>query len=752
MSSSSAIIEVAIPVPLDTTFHYAVPAGLVPSIQPGKRVLVPFGRRTVTGYILDIACTPRDSLKEVIEVLDQEPLFTREELGFFRWCAAYYLHPLGEVLKAALPAGINITGRRRKVCDAEGEEVPTEVLTGGKRVRTETFHLAASVEGDGTPVRGKSADILAFLRLHGEARRSLLTQTFGACYAQLARLEQRGLVATEQREFYRDPFREEVVEHDMPLPLNSCQAEALRRIRESLDCASFASYLLHGVTGSGKTEIYLQAISHVVEQGGTALVLVPEIALTPQLVTRFRRRFTCGIAVLHSGLSDGERYDEWRRIRQGRASIVIGARSAIFAPLSNIRIIVVDEEHDSSYKQSEGFRYNGRDLALVRGKMEQACVLLGSATPLVTTWHAAAQGKHAYLSLPERVRSLPMPETELVDMRGRRGETLSCRLQEAVGWNLEQGGQAILFLNRRGFATYVVCEQCGHVLNCPNCAVTLTYHRGRQRHFCHYCDHSVPAPSVCPSCESPEIGLLGRGTERVEEEVAEMFPNARVGRMDRDTTSRKGSHAAILKEVEEGNVDLLIGTQMIAKGHDFPGVTLVGVVSADASVHLPDFRSAERTFQLLTQVMGRAGRGDRPGRVIVQTLLPDHYAIFRALNHDYAGFCAEELDFRRDAGYPPFSHLAAVILSSTSKAEAERQADQAASTLRRLRRELKGKVEILGPATAPLGKIRGRYRWQILLKGTRRSDVHSLAAKFRKTFVPPAVVRVNIDIDPVDML
>jgi primosomal protein N' (replication factor Y) len=469
-------------------------------------------------------------------------------------------------------------------------------------------------------------------------------------------------------------------------------------------------------------------------------------------VKRFKRRFTCGIAVLHSALSDGERFDEWRRIRRDEVEIVIGARSAIFAPLERIGMIVVDEEHDASYKQSEGLRYNGRDLALVRGKMERACVLLGSATPLVTSFHAAQNGKLGYLHLPHRVRDLPMPTVELIDGRGRKGETFLPGMNAALESNLGQGGQTLLFINRRGFATFLICAECGHVLHCPNCSVTLTYHRLKERHFCHYCDYSIPAPSVCPTCQSPAITLLGRGTQRVEEEVKALFPQARVSRMDRDTTRGKGGHARILRGLEEGSIDILVGTQMIAKGHDFPGVTLVGVVSADATLNLPDFRSAERTFQLITQVMGRAGRGDAPGRVVVQSLAPDHYAITRAATHDFAGFYAEELEYRREAGYPPFAHLAALIFSGNSAAAVEKGAEAAAALLRTIRQELRCRVEVLGPAAPPLAKVRGRYRWQILLKSTGRTDLHRLLAAFKGKVQLPAVVRLAIDVDPVDLL
>ncbi len=750
--SSFTIIEVAIPVRIDQTFSYRVPERLAGEVAVGKRVLVPFGRRKVTGYVLGAGDATTAELKDIIEVLDAEPLVTPAELAFLRWVASYYLFPLGEVLKTALPAGINLTSRQRQVEGPDGNCATEEVLAGGRRVKTELFYRALPAPAGVTQPRGRGGEILAFLAGMEEAPAHLIRQRFGTCAPQLKRLRELGLVAAAAREVYRDPFREEVFEHDTPLVLNDDQAVALARLTEACTTAAFAPFLLYGVTGSGKTEVYLQTIAHVLSRGKTALVLVPEIALTPQLVRRFKRRFRCGIAVLHSGLSDGERFDEWRRIRRGEAEIVIGARSAIFAPLERIGIIVVDEEHEGSYKQSEGVRYHARDLALVRGKMEKGVVLLGSATPLVTSFHAAREGRLGYLELPRRVRDLPMPTVELVDARGKKGETFLPPLAAALAENLAAGGQSLLFLNRRGFATYLVCQECGFVLRCPNCAVTLTYHRRRERHFCHYCDYSIPAPSICPGCNSPSIGLLGRGTERVEEEVRELLPEARVSRMDRDTTSGRGGHARILRGLEEGRIDILIGTQMIAKGHDFPGVTLVGVVSADATLNIPDFRSAERTFQLITQVLGRAGRGDAPGRVIVQSLAPDHYAIRRAVSHDVTGFYEEELAFRRETGYPPFAFLATLHLSSTNGAVVEQGAEQAARLLQQLKGRFRSRVEILGPVTSPLGKLRGRFRWQILLKAPTRSDLHRLVNAFRSAIDLPAQVRLVIDIDPVEMM
>jgi len=747
-----SIVQVAIPLPLDTVFDYLVPEHLADSVQPGKRVFVPFGRRKLTGYILGYAKESTGELKEIISVLDPDPLFTSGELELYRWAASYYLHPLGEVIKAALPAGINIESRKQTLTSDNGNAVAEELLKGGRSVKTETFYRILPASGEPVGLRGKAERIIAFLHDVGETSRSVICKNFGDSSAPLKKLRELGLVEELKREVYRDPFREDSFEHDAPQVLNGSQSLAFSRIVPAINAGDFSPFLLHGVTGSGKTEVYLQVIGHCLDLGKNALVLVPEIALTPQLVRRFRSRFRCGIAVLHSGLAGGERYDEWRRIRRGEVSIVIGARSAIFAPLERLGVIVVDEEHEASYKQTEGFTYNARDLALVRGKMEKAVVVLGSATPLITTYHAALQGRLHHLELPERVRNLPLPVTEIIDGRRRKGETFLPELVAALADNLDRGGQTLLFLNRRGFATFLVCRDCGHVFRCPNCSVTLTYHRLKQRHYCHYCDFSLPAPSVCPGCNGAEIVLLGRGTERVEEGVKELFPEARVARMDSDTTSGKGSHARILKKLEERSIDILIGTQMIAKGHDYPGVTLVGVISADGTLNIPDFRSAERAFQLVSQVTGRAGRGDAPGKVLIQTLAPDHYALVRAAAHDFAGFYADEIEFRRQTGYPPYSFLAAVNLSGTSAREVEKGAEDAARVLRELRRELGSRTEILGPAPATMAKIRGRFRWHILLKAPTRRELNRILARCRAEFKPPAVVRMSIDIDPVDMM
>jgi primosomal protein N' (replication factor Y) len=739
------IVEVTIPLHLDKVFHYLVSESLLALAQPGRRALVPFGRRRLTGYITAAGVDSTfEKLKEILEVLDEEPLWTTKEYEFFCWVASYYQHPVGEVLKTALPSGINVQSRK----GSKGEDAE---LTGGKQVRREMFYLPGPVSDPARQPGAKALEMLEVIRESGDIQASILRKRFGSCTPQLKRLCELGLILAEEREVYRDPFKNLSITRDNPRTLHTHQKNALDAVTGCLSQRIFSPFLLYGVTGSGKTEIYLQAISYALEQGQSALVLVPEIALTPQLTGRFQARFGGGIAILHSGLSEGERYDEWRRIRRGLARIVIGARSAIFAPLENIGIIVVDEEHEASFKQSDGLRYNARDLALVRGRMERAAVVLGSATPLVTSIHAAAQGRLTMLELPERVESRPMPSVDLISMKGSK-ETISTAMGALLSQTIENKQQAIIFLNRRGFATFLVCADCGQPLACPNCSVTLTYHRQRGQSICHYCDYAVPAPGTCPACGATELKELGAGTERLEHDLKELLPEARLLRMDSDTTSGKGSHERLLSRMSDGTADVLVGTQMIAKGHDFPGVTLVGVINAEASLGMPDFRAAERTFQLLSQVIGRAGRGETPGQVVVQAYDTDHYAIRSAAGHDAAGFYRQELEFRKEVGYPPFTFLAALAISGISEHAVSEQSELTVGLLARIKKQLKVRVEVLGPAPSPIYRLRGRFRRQILLKAPVRADLHKLIREWRQLSQTSSTVRITIDIDPVDLM
>jgi len=529
-------------------------------------------------------------------------------------------------------------------------------------------------------------------------------------------------------------------------------------IEKALLRREFEAFLLWGVTGSGKTELYLRAADLCLKEGRQVLVLVPEISLTHQLVQEFRSRFGCGIAVLHSRLSRRERGEMWHAIHRSQVSIVLGARSALFAPCHRLGLIIVDEEHDGSYKQEEGFRYQARDLALMRGKAASGVVLLGSATPSLETLYNAQTGKIGWLTLPERVEGRPLPTVEVVDLRRQRKrghrEILSQPLQQAMEETLKRGEQIVLFLNRRGYATFLLCPDCGHVFKCPNCAVSLVHHLSPNALQCHYCGWRQPAPAVCPQCQGMEVMDLGVGTESLEEAVRARFPEARILRMDRDTTSSRGALGEMLKAWKKGEADILIGTQMVAKGHHIPNVTLVGVVLADISLNLPDFRSAERTFQLLVQVSGRAGRGERPGRVIIQTYSPQHPSILHCTTQDYLGFARHELENRREAGYPPFRRLVLFRLSGPREEEISSVARLLGEAGRRLCAGTRG-VTCLGPSPAPLARVKGRYRWQLLLKGESRGELHGVARTllaWTRTRVSSRRVRITVDVDPQSFL
>jgi len=730
IAAPGLIAEIAVAAPLDTPLTYAIPAELITAAQVGVRVRVPLGRRTATGYILSIRSGDHSGLKPIQIVLDAEPLFNSAWAEFVRRAAAYYRHPIGATLRCALPAGLAGTGND---------------------VTTLTENIYRATERTDVPRGAKQLALLSAIREQGAMGMTKLRAAFSAPYAALQALTSAGFLTVEEVSRHRDPFRDIPVPADRRVVPSSDQAAALAHLGTQLATGQFGCALLHGVTGSGKTEVYLQLIEATIANGRQALVLVPEIALTPQLVGRFRARFagTTNIAVLHSGLSEGERYDAWRSICAGNAQIVIGARSAVFAPLCNPGVIVVDEEHETSYKQSEGFRYHARDLALLRAQHSGTLVLLGSATPSSGVYRRAKAGDFAYLPLLGRAGGQPLPEVTLVDMReADRNDFLSPPLTEAIAATLGRGEQSLLLLNRRGFSPYVICAACGHSPRCPNCAITLTLHRGQNRLRCHYCDFEQRPPEICPRCDSPEVMPEGIGTERLALELAERFPQARIARMDRDTTGRKGAHQRLVDDVLAGRVDILVGTQMVAKGHDFPQVTLVGVLNADSTLNFPDFRSAERTFCLLAQVAGRAGRGERKGQVLVQTFSPEHYALQAAATHDYAGFYEQEMGFRQPLGYPPFGHLVNLVLAGNDAVRVQRAADSVAALLM----QDAGTVEVLGPAPCPLALLRGKTRCQILLKAPTRTPLHRLLQRLDKAPALPSGVRLSVDVDPIDML
>ena len=804
------IVEVAVALPISKTFHYRIPEKMSGSLQVGMRVLVPFKGRKVTGFTIELLDSPpkeiEEKLLEVEDLLDEVPLIDPQMLRFYRWIADYYLYPLGEVIKTGLPPGLHLKSEliltptqegmeylARGGLDAIQQKIFVEIekcgkvslkrmlkIFPGEVTKSQLFswkrkgllNIHGVVEGKeikpkfervvqyrgGEPVQPisrKQAGILKWMEEKGEVSYSELSKIFKSPSEAIQSLEVKRLISISKREVCRDlSVQPELKSYPKP-ELSSDQEKVLIEILKGIHSKRFFPFLIHGVTGSGKTEIYLRAIEEVLNQGKEAIVLVPEISLTPQLLSRFRDRFGGNLALLHSGLGKGERYDQWRKIWKGDVKIAFGARSAIFAPLKNVGIIIVDEEHDPSYKQEGKLKYHARDLAVVRAKQDEATLLLGSATPSLESFYNAEKGKFHLLSLPERIEGKPMPRVELVDMK-REGGLLSEKVRTALQKSIEGKKQSLLFLNRRGFANFILCPDCGLTFKCPNCSVTLTYHLRDRSLQCHYCDYRIPAPGDCPQCEGHRLRGMGIGTERLEQEIGTLFPEAQVGRMDRDTTSRRHSHQQILKRLETGKIDVLVGTQMIVKGHDFPNVTFVGVISADTSLHFPDFRSSERTFQLLTQVAGRAGRGEALGEVVIQTFNPDHYSILKAKDHDFIGFYQEEIQFRRALEYPPFSRLINFRLVGNS----EKRTKVIAEEMGRIGQSLLKKgyrkgIEILGPSTAPFGKMRGKFRWQMLAKGKSVQLLHQFAQELAIRLEEEAKgkgVNLDIDVDPVFIL
>jgi len=804
--------------PVRGTYTYRDPRGAGP-VPLGTQVVVPFGARTVTGFVVGHpvasgAETPRAAALDVEEVVAGTPAFDDDMIALCRWAADYYQSPLGEVLRAALPQGekatairsVRLTDAGRRTLARQPGLLPGEAPQGDRllaaletaggalplkalvridaRASAHAARLAAQglVEiGDEVRERKRPASIavavlvagadVAALPARAAARRALAAkfgaQADGVPTAALSAAERGHLKALVTAGLAR-------VEHRAPVPAATeggtasaalvatpAQESAIAALTEAL-AQGFATFLLHGVTGSGKTEVYLRIIAAARAAGRGALVLVPEIALTPQLAARFRARFGDDVAVLHSALPPGERLRAWRQLRAGEVGIAVGARSAIFAPVQRLGVLVVDEEHDGSFKQDDGFRYNARDLAVVRAQRAGAIAILGSATPSLETFQNAEAGRFRRLSLPERATPRPLPTVEIVDLRrhpvGPDG-LLSSVLAEAVAANLAAREQTILFLNRRGFSTVVLCRACGHVVHCENCAVSMTYHKARGRLVCHYCALTSLVPARCPGCSSPKIERLGMGTERVEALVRERFPDARVARLDRDTADSGPSEGpagggakrglrSVLEGMQSGAIDILVGTQMVTKGHDFAGVTLVGVLQPDQGMHLPDFRAAERTFQLLEQVAGRAGRGDRPGRVIVQTYTPGHPAITSVLTHDYLGFVRRELEYRRESDYPPFSRMIVLRLDAR---DPDRVALDAAQVAAAATAAGGGKIRVLGPAEAPIARVRGRTRYQVWLGGRDRASLVA-AARAGAAVKLGGDTRLAVDVDPQSVL
>jgi primosomal protein N' (replication factor Y) len=804
--------EVAVPLYVRQTYTYRLPGDMSLRAQAGCRVVVPFGKKLVTGFI--VALSDRfdgeitaHEVREVEELVDEAPIISPDILALTRWMADYYYAPWGECLRTALPAGATVATEQTLTITEAGRSAlehvsagfswsstkyqALELLAGSGTLslreleRQMTKPAAAAVirqleragfvsvlrrvgdgrmkpklqnavrlvkppaeagpapeeeegashrangkakargaAGEARPLTAAQLRVIEMLESTGDAvGLSELLETAGVSASVVRTLEKRGLVEIFAREVRRDPLAGVAQEQMELVTLSEEQRDALEQIVAKVAERSYATFLLHGVTGSGKTEIYIRAMREATRRGMTALMLVPEIALTPVFSRRLRTMFGDAVAILHSSLSDGERTDEWRRIKEGEARVVIGTRSAVFAPLEDLGVIIVDEEHETSYKQDETPRYHGRDTAIMRAVQAGAVVVLGSATPSLESFHNAHTGKSTYIRLKARFGNRPLAQVQTVDMRevfkryGKQ-QTFSDELKAAIAETFERGEQSIILLNRRGFSSFALCRSCGTAIRCPNCDVTLTYHRYNSSLLCHYCNYVRPAPRACPACDGPYIQYVGEGTEQLEQKLGEMFPELNIARVDRDTTRRRGSFEHIIMEFAAGTIDMLVGTQMLAKGHDFHNVTLVGVISVDAGLSLPDFRAAERTFQLLTQVAGRAGRGDLPGRVIIQTYHPEHYSLACARHQDYEAFYRREISFRRTMHYPPFTALINICVRDKEHDRASNAAVDLARELREAARD--SSLRVLGPAPAPLARLKGEHRFQILIKASSR--------------------------------
>lgn len=815
-TAAQAYAQVAVPLPLKRSFTYRLPSVFAASVKIGARVLVPFGKRSLTGYVVGLADGSEldiDTIRDVVELIDDEPLITEEILALTEWAAEYYAASWGEMLKASLPAGINaaveqivtITDKGRSVLNgplkAKGRALKWSILadladkadasatdlskefgeTGTKRsirelaadglISTKQQTVAASVKpklrkavrlidttSDARKLTGIQQRILDTLRAAGgEMQFAELLDAANAGASPITTLAKHGLVELFVKESLRDPLSGADLPQITDLTLNPEQSFVFSELQKAIDGEEYKAFLLHGVTGSGKTEVYMRAMRHALRSGLSSLMLVPEIALTPIFSRRLRSVFGDQVAILHSNLSPGERFDEWRRIRSGAARIAIGTRSAIFAPLDNIGLIVIDEEHDTSYRQHESPFYNARDLAVMRASRAGAVVVLGSATPSLESYYNAKNGKYEYLQLQNRIGGRPMAKAELIDMREvfkRAGKdvVVSPELIDAIAETHAKGEQSIVLLNRRGFSSFVLCRSCGETLRCVNCDITLTYHRGENRITCHYCNYTTTTPKVCPFCESDYLYFVGQGTEQIEDILVKKFPNLRIARIDRDTMKRKGEMDKALLAFDRGDTDMLVGTQMLAKGHDFHNVTLVGVISVDTGLGIPDFRSAERTFQLLTQVAGRAGRGALPGRVLIQTYYPEHYALRFAIEQNYEKFYDHEIRFRERMAYPPFVVIASILVKHSDNDTARKYAEILKAGLER--GNANKSCRILGPAAASISRIKNEFRLQIIIKSTSRKAMRQIIDEaLNYAEVSGGDLKsYSVEIDPVNLM
>ncbi|GAA0331404.1 primosomal protein N' [Bacillus carboniphilus] len=798
------VAKVIVDVPagqIDHSFDYLIPQEWEDIIVPGIRVIVPFGPRKIQGIVVDTYMKTEETefkLKAIDEPMDVTPVLTPELLQLANQLSEETLCFHIAALQVMLPAAMKAKYKKKVVLKSEpippeflplfqkgnivswekamelnlvptlqrkarAKEIDFEIIYEVKEKNRKKVikHVCLNIDRKMVdneidklpPQAGKQKELLEILKNQQESIPiPELTKDYGISTATIRSLADKGIVKHLDVEVYRNPFEHKEFKRTEPLPLTAEQQKAIIPILKSVEEQSYESFLLYGVTGSGKTEVYLQTIQEVLKKGQEAIVLVPEISLTPQMVDRFKGRFGDQVAVLHSGLSIGEKYDEWRKIHRKEVKVVVGARSAIFAPFENLGVIIIDEEHESSYKQEENPKYHARDVAKLRGAYHQCPVILGSATPSLESFARAQKGVYTLLELSRRMNDRDLPSVEIVDMReelrsGNRS-MFSTKLVELLQNRMEKKEQSVLFLNKRGYSSFVMCRDCGYVMNCPNCDLSMTYHRASSEMKCHYCDYRALVPTTCPECTSTYIRYFGTGTQKVEEEIARLFPEARVIRMDVDTTGRKGAHEKLLSAFERGEADILLGTQMIAKGLDFPNITLVGVLSADTMLHLPDFRASEKTFQLLTQVSGRAGRHEKPGEVVIQTYTPEHYSIELSGSQDYLAFYQKEMITRKQFQYPPFYYLTLINISHEEVMKAASIAENITSYLEK---NLSSSSIILGPVASPIARINNRYRYQCLVKYKREPELTKHLKKIVHQFQEDKRnngVYVSVDVQP----
>ncbi|MEE9259828.1 MAG: primosomal protein N' [Candidatus Scalindua sediminis] len=734
--------EVVLDIPLNKKFHYSIPPSFESQIGIGKRVKVPFRSRTIIGYCVGLTdVSDVGTTKDIIQVIDKKPILSLKMLEIAEWLADFYFCGWGEALETFLPFVV------RKGLNAKTINV-------AKLSKDEAFIKdTISTIRRKAPKQAKALEVLSGI---DEMAVQELAITSKCKAASIYSLRDRGLISLNKRQVDDSVFTSKHYERTCHLQPTKEQEKAINLIKKRLRERKHNTVLLKGVTGSGKTEVYLQAISEAIALGLKTIVLVPEISLTPQTIERFKSRFD-RVAILHSSLSGRQRNNQWWEIRNGNADVVIGARSAVFAPLDNLGLIVIDEEHENTFKQDSSPRYNARDVSLARAKYENALVVLGSATPSLESYYNAKIGKYDYVTLTSRVGDKPLPPVKLVDMRyeirrKKRQSNISEYLEFCMKQSLSKKEQVLLFLNRRGFSSFINCRRCGFVSKCKKCDISLTYHKKKDAVICHYCYSETSVPKECPECRSPGIKFFGSGTERIEEEVRVKFPEYELFRMDSDTMKGRDSHEKVLSAFRRGDIDILLGTQMIAKGLDFPNVTLVGVLSADTIINLPDFRASERTFQLLSQVAGRTGRGSKGGQVIIQTHNPDHYSITYAASHDYEGFAKKELEYRKQLYYPPYGRLARIVLRGKKSEDVKEKSIDIASKLREAIKLCKDEVEILGPAPTPIARIKDKYRWHIIVKANNFEKLQMALKKIENEGKKSKKVQIIIDVDPYMLL